>query len=97
LQPHCDIDGVSVQVSPIRDRVADVDPNAKTDCTVSRLVAVKDRDLLLNLHSTAHGPIDALKGDEQRIASGLYDLVPMLLDCWVDQVRAQSPQPLQGS
>ena len=56
-----------------------------------------DRNLLLYLHSTAHGPVNAVEHDEQRIATGLDDPAAVLFDRWVDQVRAESAQPFECS
>ena len=56
-----------------------------------------DRNLLLHLHGAAHRSVDAIEHDEQRIAAGLDDPAAMLVDCWVDQVAAESPQPFEGS
>src|SRR5690348_4181789 len=40
LKSHRDVDGVSMQVSPVGDRVADVDSDAEADGAVRRLRAV---------------------------------------------------------
>ena len=87
------IHSIPVQISPISNRVANVDPNPKADSSIRRLIAVVDRDLLLHLDGTAHRPVDAVEHDEQGIASRLDDPAAVLLDRRVYQVAAQSPQP----
>jgi hypothetical protein len=86
-----------VQVGAVRNRITQVDPHTKADGTIRWLIAVMDWNLLLYSHCTAHRSIDAVKGDEQRIAAGLNDPATMLLDRWVYQVLAQSSEPSQGS
>ena len=51
--------------------------------------------LLLHLHGTAHRSVDAVEHHEQGIAPGVDDPAAMLLDRWVDQVFAESPQPFE--
>ena len=62
----------------------------------SRLISVVGRNLLLHLDGTAHRPVNAIEHDEQGIAPSLDDFAAMLLDRRVDQVAAQSPQPLES-
>jgi hypothetical protein len=57
-----------MQVSAIGNRVANVDPDAEADGSIGRLLAVKDRDLLLYLHGAAHRPVYAIEHDQQRVA-----------------------------
>ena len=80
---------VAVEVSAIGNRIANVDPDAETDGPIWRLVAVVDRHLLLHLHGTAHGPIDAVEDDEEGVAPGLDDPAAMLLDRGVDHLPAE--------
>jgi hypothetical protein len=84
LKPCHDIHCLSVQVSSVGNGVANVDPYAKADASIGRLVGIVDRNLLLHFHGTAHGPIDAVKDDEQRISSGLDDPATMLADRGID-------------
>ena len=59
---------VTVQISPIGDRVADVDPNPEADWSIRGMIAIMDRNLLLYLDGAAHRSVDAIEHDEQRIA-----------------------------
>ena len=86
---------VAVQVSPIGNRVANVDPDAEADGSIRRLIPIVDRNLLLHLHGAPHRPVDAVEHDEQRVAASLDDPATMLLDRWVYQLSAQRPQPLR--
>ena len=97
LKSRRHIHRVAVQVSPIGNRVAKVDPDAEADGSIWRLISVVDRNLLLHLHGTAHRPVDAVEHDEQGVAAGLDDPAAMLLDRRIDQVSPESPQPLEGS
>ena len=61
------------------------------------LVAIVARNLLLHLHGTPHGPVDAVEDDEQGIDPGLNDPATMLPDRRVYQVLPESPEPFQRS
>ena len=54
-----------MQISSVGNRVADVDPDAKADGPIGRLVPVMVRNLLLHLHSAAHRSVDAVEHDQQ--------------------------------
>ena len=87
LKPCRYIYDIAMQISPVCDRIANVDSDTKADSPFRRLVAVIVGHLLLHLHGTAHRPVDAIEHDEQRIAAGLNNPSAMLLDCWVDNLR----------
>jgi hypothetical protein len=89
LKPRSDIHRVAMQIGPIRNRVAKIDPYAKADSSIRGLVAVVDRDLFLDLNGTAHRPVYAVEYDQQRIATSLHDFAAMLADCRIDQIPAQ--------
>ena len=97
LKSRRHIHHVAVQVSPIGNRVADVDPDAEADGPIRGLVAIVDRNLLLHLHGTAHRSVDAVEHDEQGIAPGLDDPAAMLLDRRVDQVSCGEPAAVRAS
>ena len=78
-----------MQISPIGNRVANVDPDAEADSPIRWLISVMDRNLLLHLDGTAHRPVDAVEHDEQEVAAGLDDPATVLLDRRVDQLAAQ--------
>jgi hypothetical protein len=73
-----------MQIGPIRNRVAKIDPYAKADSSIGGLFAVVDRNLLLHLHGAPNGTVDAVENDQQRIAPSLNDPASVLFDCWVD-------------
>ena len=91
LEPCRYIHRVSVQISSVGNRIAEVDPNAKADGSIRRLIAIVDRNLLLHLHGAAHGSVDAVKDDEQGIAACLHDPATMLSDRRVNQILPESP------
>ena len=88
---HC----VPVKVSPVCNRVANVDPNAEADGAVRRLIAIMVGHLLLHLHRTAHRTVDAVEHDEQEIAPSLDELATVLLYRRVYQVAAERTQPFE--
>ena len=90
---HC----VAVQVCSIGNGVADIDPDTKANGSIWRLISVENWHLLLHLDGTAHGTVDAVEHDEQRIAPSLDDPAAVLVNRRVDEVAAQSPQPFQSS
>jgi hypothetical protein len=73
-----------MQISPVGNRVANIDPDAETNGSISGVVAIMDRNLLLYLHGAPNGPSDAFEYDQQRIATRLHYFAAMLFDCWVD-------------
>jgi hypothetical protein len=97
LESRCDVHGIPVQISPVSNCVAKINPHPKADGPISGLVTVVDRHVLLDLNGAPHGTIDAVEHDQQGIATSLHDPTAMLLDCRIDQIPAQSTQPLEGS
>jgi hypothetical protein len=86
-----------VQISPVCNRVADVDPDAESDGAVGRLVAITVRHLLLHLYGATHRPINAVEHNQQRIATGLHDPAAVLLDGRIDHVAAERTQAFERS
>ena len=97
LESRRHIHRVPMQISPVGNRVAKVDPDAEADGSIGRLISVVDRDLLLHHDGTAHRSIDAIKHDEQRVAARLDDPAAMLIDRRVYQVGAECPQAFECS
>ena len=89
LNSCCHIHRVAVQVSSIGNCVANVDPDAKSNSPIGRLVAIVDGDLLLDMNRTAHRPVDAVEDDQQRVATGLNDLPAVLPDGRIDHLSAK--------
>ena len=86
-----------MQIGPISNGVANIDPYAKADSSVGGLVTVMDRDLLLNLHRAAYRSVDAVEYDQQRVTTGLDHPAAMLSNCRIDQIPSQSTKPLESS
>jgi hypothetical protein len=78
-----------VQVRAIGNRVAKIDPNAKADGPIGRLLAVMYRNLLLHPDRAPHRAVDAVKNDEQGITTSLDDPANMRFNGRVDYVTAQ--------
>jgi len=75
----------------------DTDADAEAHGKVRRLIAVVDRNLLLNLHSATHCAVDAIKDDQERITAGPHDPAAVLLDGWINHLTTQMAEPLEGS
>jgi hypothetical protein len=88
LKSRRNIHRVPVQIGPVCNRVANVDPDAEAYGSIWRLLAVVDRNLLLHLHGTPHRPVNAVEYDEQRVSSGLDDPTVMLADRGIDYFPA---------
>jgi hypothetical protein len=65
LQARSNVDSVPVQISGMRNRIADLDANTEADTAIGRLVAIIHRHLLLHLHGTAYCTVDAIERDQQ--------------------------------
>src|ERR1700733_205664 len=59
------VHGVAVEISPICNRVTDVNSHPKADGLICGMVAVVSRHLLLHLDGTAYRPVDAVEHDQQ--------------------------------
>jgi hypothetical protein len=73
-----------MQVGPVGNRVAKVDPYAKPNGSIDGVIAIMTWGLLLYFHGAAHRPVDAVEYDQQRIPTGLYDPTAMLSNCRID-------------
>ena len=81
---------------PSGNYITNIDADAKADCPIGRYVAIMGRNLLLHLHGTTDPrSVNAVKHEEQRVASCIDDPAAMLVDGWVDQVLAESPEPFE--
>ena len=61
LESDRHIDRVTVKVSSIRDRIANVDPDPKADSPIMRLINIKAGKILLHFDRKAYRPIDAIE------------------------------------
>jgi hypothetical protein len=95
LESRSYVDRVTVQVSPIGNRIAYVDSHAEADGSIRGQVAVMHRNLLLHFHGTAHGSVDAVEHNKEGVTASLDDPAAVLLDRGIDQVLAQSPEPVE--
>src|SRR5690348_3031790 len=93
LKPYCHIDRISVQIRSVAYRIAKVDADAEAHSKVRWLIAVVERNLLLDLHSATHRAVDAIKDDQERITAGLYDPAAVLLESWPNHLTSQMADP----
>jgi hypothetical protein len=97
LQPYRNIHHVTMYVGAVRDDIADVDTDAKSDSSVGSCLAVKDWDLLLHSERTSHGTIDTVEHHEQRVAAGVDDPATIDIDRRVDDFAPKPAHPIKGS
>jgi hypothetical protein len=83
LKPCRYIYRLTVQVGPVGNRVAKVDPYAKAHGSIGGLIAILDRNLFLYLHGAAYRPVYAVEYDQQGVTSGLNDPATVFFYCWV--------------
>jgi enamine deaminase RidA (YjgF/YER057c/UK114 family) len=95
LESDRHIDRVTVQIGAIRDRISDVDPDPKPDSPVRKLVAIKDRNILLHLDRKAHCPIDTVEYHQQGVAAGLDNSTAVTVEGWIDDLAPESTQPFE--
>jgi hypothetical protein len=86
LQPRRDIHRFPVKVCAIR--VANVNPNTKSDRLLRWLITVVDGNLPLDLDGAPHRTINAAERNEQGVATCLDDPAAMLLNGRIDQLGA---------
>jgi hypothetical protein len=97
LEPCNHVHSITMQITTVSNRVANVDPNAEADGSIRRLVTIAERNLLLHLHCTTHRSVNAVEHDEHRITSGLDDPAAMILDRRVYYLFAEPTQPFKRS
>ena len=95
LESDRHIDRVTVQIGAIRDRIADVDPDPKPNSPVRKLVAIKDRNILLHLDRKAHCPIDTVEYHQQGVAAGLDNSTAVTVEGWIDDLAPEFTQPFE--
>ena len=90
-----------MQVGAVRNRIADIDPDAKADGPIGRVANIMVGNLLLHLDRAAHGSIDAVEHDQQRVASGLNQSAACSAIAgsitWLRSARSRSSVPLSSS
>ena len=65
LKSNSYIDAVTMQVGSVRNRVADIDANAKANRSARRLIGIMQRHLLLHFYSATDRAVDAVEHDQQ--------------------------------
>jgi hypothetical protein len=77
-----------MQVSSVGNRVAYINPDAKTNGAIRALVVVVEWTPLLHLYGAAHRTIDAIENNKERVAAGLNDPTRMFVYRRVDYACA---------
>ncbi len=97
LQPRGDVDAVAVDVVPIDDHVAEIDPDAECDALVLGDFGIAVDHRPLNLDGAAHRVDHARKFHQHAVAGGLDDPAVMLLDFRIDELAAMRLEPVEGA
>ncbi len=88
LKPRDHIHCVTVQISAIGNRIAEIDADTEPDRPIWWLIAVMEWNLLLQLDTAAHCAVDAVEHNEQRVTARLNDPSAVFLDGRVNQILA---------
>src|SRR5262249_55288749 len=97
LQAGSDIDAVAVDVPPILDDVAEIDPDAELDPPIRRYTGVAQRHLALHFDGAANRVDDAGELDQQPVTHGSDDAAAVFLDLRIDERAPQLLQPFERS
>jgi hypothetical protein len=89
LKPGRDVDAISEDVTCTDDDIADIDPDAKHDALVLRIIDRELIDAVLKHHRSAHRFHRTRKFGEQTITGVLDHAAAMLRDRRHDGVRQQ--------
>jgi hypothetical protein len=97
LEPRCDIDPIAVDVAPVLNDIAEIDPHPELDPAIGRHIGVSLRHLALHFNGATHRVDDARKLDEQAVARSLHDPAAVFLDLWIGQLAPKRFQPFVRS
>ena len=98
FQTRGDIDAVAHQIAVgLLDDIAQMNADAEVDASLGRQTGVARNHAVLNLDRASHRVDHAAKFDDDPVASPFDDAAVARVDCWVDEVAAQRPQPRQRS
>jgi hypothetical protein len=86
-----------VDIAPILDNVADIDPHAEFDAAIWRDIGVSLADLTLHFHGATHRIDDTGKLKEQAIASGFDYAAAVLLNFGIGHLPPKRLQPPERS
>ena len=92
FQTSRDIDAVAVNITPVPDDVAEVDPHTELDAPRLGDVSVSLGHRLLHLDRAAHRIDDAGELDQEPVAGGFDDAASVLLDLRIAQLAADRLQ-----
>jgi hypothetical protein len=92
FEPCRDINPVAVNISPVPDDVAEIDPHAEFNAAIRRYIGVSLGHSALHFDGAAHRVDDAGELDEQSVAGGLDDPASVLLDLGITQLTSDRLQ-----
>jgi hypothetical protein len=97
LEPCGYVHHITMDIGSIWNHIADVYTDAEPDGPVRRLIAIMDGHLLLDLHRTSHGAVNAVEHYEKGVASCVDDPASVRFDSWVNENAPKSSEALQRS
>src|SRR5215471_15344690 len=97
FEPCCDVHSVSVDIAPVLDDVAEIDPDAQFKAAIWRHIGVSLRHFALYFNRATHRIDDAGKFEEQAVARSFDDATVMLLDLGIGQFAPDRLQAREGA
>jgi hypothetical protein len=85
FEPRRDIDSVSVDIAPVLDDVAQIDPHAEFEAAIWRHIGISLGHFALYFNRAAHSIDNAGEFEEQSVACSFDDATVMLLDLGISQ------------
>src|SRR5262249_38377296 len=97
FQPRCDIDTISVDIAPVLNDVANIDPPAEFEDAIRRHIGVSLGHFALHFNRATHRIDDAGKFEEKAVARSFDDATVMLLDLGVGPLAPEGLEPRKSS
>jgi len=83
FEPRCDIHSVSVDIAPVLDNVAQINPHAEFETAIWRHIGISLGHFTLYFNRATHRIDDAGEFEEQAVAGGFDNATVMFLDLWI--------------
>jgi hypothetical protein len=92
-----DVDAVAEDIVLLKDHVAEIDPDPKSDAAVIGHPGLTVDHRPLQFHGTAHRVDDTREFRQNSVAGGVDDAAGMLADLRVDELAAMRLETLVGA
>src|SRR5215469_3013257 len=97
FEPRCDIDSVSVDIAPVFDDVAEIDPHTEFKAAIWRHIGISLCHFALYFNRATHRIDDTGKFEEQAVAGSFDDATVMLLDLGIGQFAPDRLEACKGA